>query len=235
MRLDKFLSETGAATRREAAKAARKGRIEVNGATERDVARQIDPASDKVKFDGEEIQYRRFTYIMLNKPDGYVSATEDGKDKTVLELLPERLRRPDLFPCGRLDKDTTGLMLLTDNGGLAHRLLSPKRHVEKKYRFECASEVSEDERLQLETGLVLADGYLTKPAKVELDVGRKSGIITLHEGKYHQIKRMFGAANGNRITCLERIEFGPLSLDPELPRGGWRYLTPEEEKQIEKY
>lgn len=235
MRLDKFLTQTGSATRTEAAKAARAGRIIVNGLPERSAERQINPITDKVIFDGEEIEYREHTYIMLNKPEGYVSAREDGRDATVLELLPEKLQRLNLFPCGRLDKNTVGLMLITDNGELAHRLLSPKKHVEKKYVFKCRSVVSDADREQLEAGLILADGYLTKPAKVELDESRTGGVITLHEGKYHEIKRMFGAVGDNRIIYLERIEFGPLKLDPALPRGVWRYLTKDEEEQIEKY
>jgi len=232
VRLDKFLSISGVATRREAEKAARAGRILVNGLPERDSARQIDPVADMVVFDGEKIEYHENYYIMLNKPEGYVSATADRREPTVLELLPERLQRLALFPCGRLDKDTTGLLLLTDNGTLAHRLLSPRRQVEKKYRFACQIPVSDEGKAALEGGVVLDDGYRTLPAKLELDAGRRSGIITIHEGKYHQIKRMFGSI-GNRILCLERISFGPLSLDPALPCGGWRYLSPDEVAQLE--
>ncbi len=228
MRIDKLLSVCGIATRSEAARAARGGRITVNGVAERSAARQIDETSDVVCFDGVRVIYSKHVYIMLNKPEGYVSATEDGRDPTVLELIPDEARRAGMFPCGRLDKNTLGLMLLTDDGELAHRLLSPKRHVEKKYRFGCRDEVSEKDRETLENGLRLADGYVTKPATVELFDDRKSGIITLHEGKYHQIKRMFGAVNDNRIIYLERITFGPLSLDDKLARGEWRYLDEKE-------
>ena len=228
MRIDKLLSVCGVATRSESAKAARAGRITVNGVAERSPARQIDETKDVVCFDGVRVAYSKHIYIMLNKPEGYVSATEDGRDPTVLELIPEEARRAGMFPCGRLDKNTLGLMLLTDDGELAHRLLAPKRHVEKKYRFGCRDEVSEDDRQTLENGLRLADGYVTKPATVELFDDRKSGIITLHEGKYHQIKRMFGAVNDNRIIFLERITFGPLTLDDKLARGEWRYLDDAE-------
>ena len=179
------------------------------------------------------IVYRKYTYVMLNKPEGYVSATEDGRDPTVLELLPKQLQKLSLFPCGRLDKNTLGLMLLTDNGELAHRMLSPKRHVKKQYRFECRSPVSDEDRNKIEEGIRLADGYMTKPAELDLDKDRTSGVITLHEGKYHQIKRMFGAVNDNRIVYLERISFGPLVLDKSLSRGEWRYLTDEEISEIE--
>ena len=228
MRIDKLLSVCGIATRSEAARAARSGRITVNGMAERSTARQINENCDVVCFDGVRVVYSKHVYIMLNKPEGYVSATEDGRDPTVLELIPEEVRRTGMFPCGRLDKNTLGLMLLTDDGELAHRLLAPKRHVEKKYRFGCRDQVSEDDRQALETGLRLADGYVTKPATVELFEDRKSGIITLHEGKYHQIKRMFGAVNDNRIIYLERITFGPLELDSKLARGEWRYLDDDE-------
>lgn len=233
MRLDRFLSMSGVMTRREAERAARAGRIFVNGLPERSASRQIDPAVDRVAFDGEEIEYRENYFIMINKPGGYVSSTKDPRDRTVLELLPERLHRLSLFPCGRLDKDTTGLLLLTSNGSLAHRLLSPRRQVEKKYRFECSRPLSDEDRAALEAGVLLADGYRTLPATVELDAGRTSGIITIHEGKYHQIKRMFGALGDNRILSLERTQFGPLCLDPTLPPGGWRYLSPDEVAQLE--
>ncbi len=228
MRIDKLLSECGLASRSEAGRAARAGRITVNGAVVRSAATNVDVERDVVCLDGERVEYSEFVYILLNKPEGYVSATEDGRDPTVLELLPEGVRRRGLFPCGRLDKNTVGLMLITDDGALAHRLLAPRRHVEKKYRFECRGEVSDADREALERGLRLADGYVTRPATVLLDDGRRSGVITLHEGKYHQIKRMFGAVNDNRITRLERISFGPLELDGTLARGEWRYLDEDE-------
>ena len=205
MRLDKFLSVTGSATRSESAKAARAGRITVNGVAVKNTSFSVDPEKDVICLDGITVIYRKYTYIMLNKPEGYVSATEDGRDPTVLELLPEQLQKLSLFPCGRLDKNTLGLMLLTDNGELAHRILSPKRHVEKRYRFECRYPVSAEDHREIEEGIRLADGYMTKPAQLELDEGRTSGVITVHEGKYHQIKRMFGAVNDNRIIYLERI------------------------------
>ena len=169
----------------------------------------------------------------MNKPDGVVSATEDGRDKTVIDLLPEELRKLNLFPCGRLDKHTLGLVMLTDNGELAHRLLSPKHHVKKRYRFESKFEMSDADREYLERGATLEDGYVTKPSEIELFEGRKSGIITLTEGKYHQIKRMLESVE-NKITYLERISFGSLSLDDSLSRGEWRYLTEEEIKKLEE-
>ena len=228
MRLDKFLSVTGTLSRSEAKKAVRKGRIFVNGASVRASDVEVDPDTDKVVFDGKVIEYRRFTYIMLNKPEGYVSATDDARERTVLDLLPDELRKFNLFPCGRLDKYTLGLMLITDDGELSHKLLAPKSHVEKSYRFKSEAGVSEEDRKRLETGVYIDGGYLTKPARLTLDSeGASSGVITIREGKYHQIKRMFEATS-NKITYLERISFGPLTLDESLSRGEWRFLTPEE-------
>ena len=165
---------------------------------------------------------------MLNKPEGYVSATEDTEMKTVIDLLPAHLQRLNLFPCGRLDKATLGLVILTNDGQAAHALLSPKRHVSKIYYYECAGPLSESDRETLEAGVLLADGYYTKPCKIEKTDDYK-GYITLTEGKYHQIKRMFGE-RGNSITFLERLSFSTIKLDNNLNRGEWRYLTDEEEK-----
>ena len=167
---------------------------------------------------------------MLNKPEGYVSATEDGYEKTVLDLLPEEERRKNLFPCGRLDKNTLGLMILTNDGENAHKLLSPKNHVSKTYRFKSKLPISKEDKQRLEDGIDIG-GYLTKPCKIELFDGSASGDITITEGKYHQIKRMLEAVD-NKITYLERIAFGTISLDSSLGRGEWRYLTENEEKNL---
>ena len=228
IRLDKFLSVTGTLSRSDAKKAIRKGRVLVNGSAAKSADTEIDAENDIITLDSKQIAYRRFTYIMLNKPEGYVSATNDTRDKTVLELLPGNLQKLDLFPCGRLDKYTLGLMLITDDGELAHRLLAPRSHVDKSYRFRAERGVTEEERQMLEKGVYIDGGYLTKPAKLKLDdIDASSGIITLREGKYHQIKRMFEATQ-NKITYLERITFGPLVLDEKLSRGEWRFLLKEE-------
>ena len=227
MRLDKFLSNMGIATRSESGKAAKRGGITVNGVVCLRADTQIDPCCDVVSFFGKVIKYQQFRYIMLNKPEGYVSATEDGRDKTVLELLPEEYRKFNLFPCGRLDKYTVGLMLLTDDGELAHKLLSPKHHVSKKYSYKSELPLSDADKKRLEEGTVIDGGYKTKPSVIELLEDRKSGTITLTEGKYHQIKQMFDSVK-NKITFLERITFGPLSLDENLERGEWRELTDDE-------
>ena len=230
MRVDKFLSEMGRATRSESAKLARQGKILVNGSPIKKCDTHIDPNSDVITLCGEIIAYKKFTYIMLNKPEGYVSATEDGYEKTVLDLLPEEERRKNLFPCGRLDKNTLGLMILTNDGDSAHRLLSPKHHVSKTYFFKSKHPISSDETSMLENGVDIG-GYLTKPCKIELCEDATSGKITIIEGKYHQIKRMLEAID-NKITYLERITFGALSLDTTLERGEWRYLTNEEENLL---
>ena len=227
MRLDKFLVSTGKISRSDAGRAARGGKITVNGIVEKKADRHIDPDKDVVTLHGERIVYRRYTYILLNKPAGYVSATEDGRDPTVLTLLPEELQRIGLFPCGRLDKYTLGLMLLTNDGDLSHRLLSPRHHVEKRYAYTCRHPLSSEDMERLEGGVELEDGYVTKPARMLAEDRSLSGIIVLTEGKYHQIKRMFEAVD-NKIETLERVTFGPLTLDPTLSRGEWRYLSDDE-------
>ena len=227
MRLDKFLSVTGTLSRSESKKAVRAGRIRIDGVVAKSGEAQLDPEVQIVSLDGRNIIYRRFTYIMLNKPEGYVSATDDKRDKTVLDLLPADMKKDNLFPCGRLDKYTLGLMLITDDGELSHKLLAPKSHVEKSYRFCADHEISDEDAEALRTGVHIEGGYLTKPCGLSLDEGRVSGIITLREGKYHQIKQMLEATK-NKITYLERITFGSLTLDATLERGEWRYLTEEE-------
>ncbi len=229
MRLDRLLSECKIATRTEAAKACRAGLVTVNGMVARKADQQVNPEQDRIVFSGEPVEYRKFFYILLNKPDGYISATEDGRDPVVTELLPEKYRKMGLFPCGRLDKHTLGLMLLTNDGALSHKLLAPKSHVTKSYGFSVRFPLSEEDIRSLEAGVDIGD-YVTKPCRVELRT-ETEGTIFITEGKYHQIKRMMEAVN-NRITSLERLTFGPLSLDPTLERGDWRLLTEEEEKAL---
>ena len=230
MRLDKYLSVTATATRSETKKAVRAGEVTVNGVPAKDPADDIDENTAAVTFRGVPVAYRRHHYILLNKPAGYVSATEDS-GPTVLTLLPEKYTVMGLFPCGRLDKDTEGLLLLTDDGETAHRLLSPRRHVQKRYRFTAEHAITGAEIAAFRAGLTLSDGTKTAPAGMELNADGKSGVVTLTEGKYHQIKRMMGAL-GNRVVTLERISFGPLTLPADLPRGAWRELTKEEEAAL---
>jgi 16S rRNA pseudouridine516 synthase len=230
MRLDKFIVDSGLASRTEIAKAAKQGAVTVNGQTVRRASGHIDPVCDVVTYCGKQVVYREFTYIMLNKPDGYVSARTDDKSPTVLELLPPELQKIGLFPCGRLDKNTFGLMILTNNGPLSHKLLSPKNHVDKKYRFNVKFPISQNDVEALEQGVDIG-GYMTAPCKVDM-TDERSGYITLTEGKYHQIKLMAEAVH-NQITFLERVSFGPVALDTNLSRGEWRHLTPEEQTALE--
>ncbi len=233
MRIDKLLSELGICTRREAAKIAKSGGILVNGVPERDVSQHIDPDKSRVSVLGRQVVYQKYTYVMLNKPTGYVSATDDKSLPYVTELLPEELRRRELFPVGRLDRDTVGLMILTNNGTLAHSLLSPKHHVKKEYYFTAAEPLRDGAEQIFHDGVTLADGYECKSAELYLSPDRREGRIVLTEGKYHQIKRMI-ASQDNRVTSLERISFGGISLDSSLSRGEWRYLTDEEIALLEK-
>jgi len=227
MRLDKFLSNMGKATRSECSRFARAGKISVNGITVKKCDIHIDEDKDTVVFCGVPVSYRKYVYIMLNKPQGYVSATDDDKEQTVLDLLPDEERRLGLFPCGRLDKNTLGLVILTNDGENAHRLLSPKHHVSKVYAFESKLPLTNSDIKSLESGVDIG-GYFTKPCKIEMS-DETHGKITLVEGKYHQIKRMLEAVN-NKIIYLERISFGGIELDLQLERGQWRYLNENEEK-----
>lgn len=223
MRLDKYLSTAANLSRKEAGTAIKRGRVTVDGVTVTDAASQIADTS-AVTLDGAPVIYREFIYVMLNKPQGYVSSTDDPNAPTVLELLPPEYAARGLFPCGRLDRYTTGLMILTNDGVTSHKLLAPKSHVDKVYAFTTRDPLARTD--ELEAGVRIAGGYLTKPCKVAV-TGERSGLITLREGKYHQIKQMLEAV-GNKITSLERVEFGGIPLDPSLSRGEWRELTAAE-------
>lgn len=227
MRIDKLISDMGLASRRECATLAKKGQLTVDGKPVKQVSLHIDPEKQTVVFCGKRVEYRKFTYIMLNKPEGFVSATDDPSLPYVTELLPEELRRRGLFPAGRLDRDTVGLMLLTNDGALAHSLLSPRHHVEKRYLYSCAEPLADGAEELFSRGVTLADGYECKSAVIEPSPDRMKGAITLTEGKYHQIKRMI-ASTSNRVTFLERVSFGGIALDRSLGRGEWRYLTDSE-------
>ena len=232
MRIDKLLSDMGIATRRESAAVARRGGITVDGEVVKDSSRHVDPVSQRICYLGREIVYSRYTYVMLNKPAGYVSATEDSRLPVVTELLSDELQRMELFPVGRLDRDTVGLMILTNNGQLAHTLLSPRRHVEKLYYFKCKTPLPDDAEKRFSGNIVLADGYECKSAVLVADDDRLGGYITLTEGKYHQIKRMIASLD-NAVTYLERVRFADIPLDTGLSRGEWRLLTKEEAKLLE--
>lgn len=226
MRLDKFLCDSGLFSRREAAAAAKKGRITVNGAVLRDASRHIREGEDTILLDGKELAFSRFDYLWLHKPAGYVSATEDGKLPCVTDLLPPPYDRRGLFPCGRLDRDTTGLLLLTNDGQLSHRLLSPRHHVEKIYCFTCTPPLPAGAEERFASGMVLGSEHC-KPAVLRADDGRTGGEITLTEGKYHQIKRMVEAL-GSRVMTLSRISFAGIPLPPDLAPGAIRPASEEE-------
>lgn len=222
-RLDKILSQAGYA-RKEARGLIAQGRVAVDGAV---VTRPEVKCSGAaaVTVDGLALE-RGHIYLMLHKPAGVVSATADARERTVLDLLPEDLRRRELFPVGRLDKDTTGLLLLTDDGALAHDLLSPRKHVDKTYLVTVDGTLDETDRAALAAGLVLGDGLRCLSAKLEI-TGPSTGFLTIREGKFHQIKRMM-ACLGKPVTALERAAMGGLALDAGLAPGQWRALTPAE-------
>ncbi|MBO7214103.1 MAG: 16S rRNA pseudouridine(516) synthase [Clostridia bacterium] len=225
-RLDKAFSSCKLFSRTEIAKVLKQRRVCVNEVVVTKPDFKVDLAVDKITLDGNIVSFNKYAYIMLNKPYGVVSSTDDGRDTTVIDILPSEFKRDGLFPVGRLDKDTVGLVILTDDGASAHKRLSPKTHAEKVYYFEVADEVLVDTAKEIEQGVLLKDGYTTKPCRVKL-ISSKSGEITLTEGKYHEIKRIFGA-KGNKITFLKRIEFAGIKLDDSLGAGECRYLTESE-------
>ena len=233
MRLDKFFSEMGLLSRTEARKAAKSGAICVDGVPVKAADTHVDPDKNVITYLGKRIEYKKFTYIMLNKPEGYISATDDKRERCVLELLGEREGRLGLFPCGRLDKNTLGLLILTNDGELCHRLLSPKYHVSKVYYFKAERVVTEDDHRRLESGVTI-DGELTKPAKLTLCDDKMSGYLTITEGKFHQVKRMLEAVC-NKVIYLERVEFAGIPLDTSLERGEWRELTGDEEAHLRSF
>ena len=226
MRLDKFFSVTGLLTRSQCSKAARAGLITVDGTVIKDPSFSVVPEKNAVAYRGETVTYSQFIYIMMNKPSGYVCSNDEPNEKNVFELLGDRYARSDLFTVGRLDKDTTGLLIITNDGKTAHDVLSPRHHVDKTYEYTLAENLTEPDRVRLENGIKLKDGYMTKPCRI-IPADPKSGRIILSEGKYHQIKRMFGAVS-NRIETLERVSFGSLTLDGSLGYGQWRLLTDDE-------
>ena len=230
-RLDKLLASTGRWSRREAKQLIKEGRVLVDGSPARSGEDKADPDGAAILVDGAPLALRRHTYVMLHKPAGVLSATEDPRQETVLDLLPPELRRLGLFPVGRLDKDTEGLLLLTDDGELAHRLLSPKNHVDKVYRARLDRPLGEADQAAFAQGITLADGLRCMPAELELIGDGTEVLVTLHEGKFHQIKRMT-ASRGAAVCWLKRLSMGPLQLDPVLKKGEYRLLTHEEVAKI---
>ena len=229
MRLDKYLADMGEGKRSELKKQIRQGQVSVNGEVIRDPGYAVS-AADEVLIAGRAVQYEEFVYYMMNKPAGVISATEDDRQETVLDLLQGTVRR-DVFPVGRLDRDTEGLLLLTNDGQLAHRLLAPARHVDKVYYARVTGPLAEDAAERFRNGLRVDDTLTARPAELKILRSFSDGIteteVTIREGKFHQVKRMFRAV-GAEVVFLKRLRMGPLCLDPELPPGGYRRLTQKE-------
>lgn len=228
IRLDKYLADMGIGTRTEVKKLIRQGKVKIGDDVVKSPEQKIDTATQKVFCVGQEVSYEEYEYYMLNKPAGYVSATTDAKDKTVLDLITDK-KRKDLFPVGRLDKDTEGLLLITNDGDLAHRLLAPKKHVDKLYYAKVEGLVTEDDVKAFAEGVNIGEDEMTRPAVLEI---LKSDVVseihlTIQEGKFHQVKRMFEAV-GKKVIYLKRLSMGTLRLDENLKLGEYRQLTEEE-------
>lgn len=237
IRLDKFLSEMGVGTRQEVKQYIRKGKVEVDGEIEKRPELKVDETKANVTLDGERIGYASYVYYMLNKPSGVVSATEDKREKTVIDLIRGQ-KRKDLFPVGRLDKDTEGLLLITNDGDLAHQLLSPKKHVDKVYRARIEGQVTAEDAALFAKGLEIDDedgAWRAMPAKLNiLSSGPESEVeITIREGKFHQIKRMFEAVD-KKVVYLKRLSMGSLRLDETLALGEYRELTEDEVQALKE-
>lgn len=236
MRLDKYLAEMGVGTRQEVKKQIRQGKAAVNGTVVKAADTKIDETSDEVTISGRNISYVSYEYYMLNKPAGVVSATEDRRDTTVIDLIKEK-KRKDLFPVGRLDKDTEGLLLITNDGDLAHRLLAPKKHVDKVYYAKIDGMVTEEDVKRFAEGIDVGaeEEEMTRPAKLDIMKSAEESEIrlTIHEGKFHQVKRMFLAV-GKEVTYLKRERMGTLCLDENLKPGEYRLLTEEEIENVRK-
>jgi 16S rRNA pseudouridine516 synthase len=236
MRIDKLLANLGYGSRKEVKGLLKSGSVKINDVVVKDAKQHVDPQKETVTLNGEVIEYKEFIYLMMNKPQDVLSATEDHRDKTVIDLLEIEDQVYDPFPVGRLDKDTEGLLLITNDGQLAHRLLSPKKHVPKTYFAVIDQEVTEDDVIAFNNGVTLDDGYVTKPGELKiLKSGIRSDIeLTITEGKFHQVKRMFEAV-GKRVIYLKRLTMGPLELDETLELGEYRELTDEEIELLKNY
>jgi 16S rRNA pseudouridine516 synthase len=231
MRLDKYLADMNDGTRSELKRDIRKGLVTVGGSVVKDPGRNVEPLTDAVCYRGKKIEYETYVYYMLNKPAGVISATEDKRMQTVVDLLPEERRR-DIFPVGRLDKDTEGLLLITNDGELAHRLLSPKYHVDKKYFARIRGRVTDEDVAAFARGIHLMD-FTCMPADLVIERSGEISEVTviIREGKFHQIKRMFEAVD-KEVIYLKRLEMGSLILDSELAPGEFRRLTEEELRSL---
>ena len=232
IRLDKFLADMGVGTRAEVKKYIRQGKVKVDGLVVKSPEEKVDVENQEVSYLDQPVGYQSFEYYMLNKPAGVISATTDTKDKTVIDLITDK-KRKDLFPVGRLDKDTEGLLLITNDGELAHRLLSPKKHVDKVYYAKVKVVVTEADVKAFSEGVSLGQGEMAKPAVLEIIASDEISEIklTIQEGKFHQVKRMFLSV-GKEVIYLKRLSMGTLVLDDDLPLGGYRPLKAEELEQL---
>lgn len=226
-RLDKIISTGGGVSRSDARKLILKGKASVNGQTVRDIAFKVDPNNDEICIFGESVTYKKHLYLIMNKPKGVLTATEDKNKQTVIDLIPPELHRRDLFPVGRLDKDTTGLLIITNDGDFAHQLLSPNKKIPKQYFVVLDGKVTEDLIVKFSQGLTLADGTKLAAAGLEIGDAPNSATVTITEGKYHQIKRMFGLFDLG-VNELKRISFAGLELPETLLEGEIRELTVNE-------
>lgn len=235
-RIDRFISERTDMSRKDVKLLLKKGGVKVNGKTVTDSAAKIDPENDTVNADGKDLVYRKHTYVMLNKPEDYVCSTRDGRSETVMSLVPEELRTRDMFPAGRLDKDSKGFVFLTDDGELAHRILSPKKHLTKCYLVRLEKEYSEDYEEAFASGLVIDGDEKCLPAKVcGISHDRYFALVGLDEGKFHQVKRMFQAV-GNKVVSLFRVQIGGLVIDGNLAPGEClEMLNNEIEKMLSEF
>ncbi len=230
-RMDKLLASTGRWSRKEVKELIRQGRVMADGRPVGRPEERYEPGGVHITVDGEAVDTSLFVYVMLHKPAGLLSATEDSRQPTVLDLLPPELKRRGLFPVGRLDKDTTGLLLLTDDGELAHRLLSPKKHVDKVYVVRVEGRIDQEDVRVLGEGMTLGDGLRCLPAGLEPLGDGGMCLVTLREGKYHQVKRML-AARGKPVLALHRLSMGSLTLDEGLKPGQWRFLSKDERAKL---
>jgi 16S rRNA pseudouridine516 synthase len=229
-RIDKILSNLGHGTRKEVKAILKKGKVEVDGVIISDNAMKIDPDKAVIKVSGEVINYRKYIYLIMNKPSGVVSATVDKHDETVIDLIDEEYKAFDPFPIGRLDKDTVGLLLITNDGELNHKLIAPKNHVDKVYYAEINRFVDESDVNAFKKGVVIDDGYKCMPAILEVINADENGseiMVTIQEGKFHQVKRMFESVD-KKVVFLRRVSFGPLKLDENLLEGQCRELSEDE-------
>ncbi|MPQ30112.1 pseudouridine synthase [Clostridium estertheticum] len=229
-RIDKILSNLGHGTRKEVKALLKKKKVEVDGVIATDSAMKVDPEKAVIKVSGDEINYRKYIYLVMNKPSGVVSATVDRNDETVIDLIDEQYRAFKPFPIGRLDKDTVGLLLITNDGELNHKLIAPKNHVDKVYYAEINKFIDASDINTFKKGVVIDDGYKCMPAELEVLTANENGsevMVTIQEGKFHQVKRMFESVNKN-VMFLRRVSFGPLKLDEDLVEGQCRELSENE-------